>query len=109
MEKKQPARRRIRSLIVLILACLVYTALLQFRLRLTGIHQVDGILGVLLGLYSASQPAANILDLILYGRYESVRASFRQAGRGYWAINFLVLLAGWAVISTSLLRYSALL
>ena len=106
--KQQSGRRGEGLLILLTLLCLGYAALLHFHLRLTNIHQIDGILGVLLGLYSASQPAANILDLVLYGRYESVRASFRQASRAYWTLNLLVLFAGWAVISTSLLRYSAL-
>ena len=107
--KRPTGRHTAGYLVALILLCLVYTALLHFHIRLTGIHQIDGILGVLLGLYSASQPAANILDLVLYGQFESVRASFRQATRAYWALNLVVLLAGWAVISTSLLRYSALI
>ncbi len=110
--KRTIARRKTNYLVILILFCLMYTALLHFHLQLTGTHQIDGILGVLLGLFAASQPAANILDLVLYGRYESVRRSFayatRAATRAYWTINLLVLLAGWIVISTSLLRYSAL-
>jgi hypothetical protein len=106
--RKQTGRRNSGYLLVLILLCLGYSAWLHFHYPLTGTHQIDGILGVLLGLFSASQPAANILDLVLYGQYESVRLSLRQATRTYWTLNLLLLLAGWIVISTSLLRYSAL-
>ncbi len=102
-------RRSSRYLVILILLCLALIALLNLRARLTGVHQIDGIAGVLLGLYTAAQPVANILDLVLYGRYDSVRASFRQAGRFYWSLNGLVVLVAWATISTSLLRYSAIL
>jgi hypothetical protein len=106
--KKSFSWSREGFLVLLILCCLGYAAVLHFHLRLTGTHQIDGILGVLLGLYSASRPAANILDLILYGRYESVRVSYRLAGRTFWTLNLLVLFAGWVVISSSLLRYSQL-
>ncbi len=95
-------------LVVLVGLCLGYTALLQMHLPLTGAYQIDGILGVLLGLFAAAQPAANLLDIILFGRYASVQTSLRQAGPAYWGMNVLVLLAAWVVISTSLLRYSKL-
>ncbi len=106
--KNPPGRRSFGYLIVLILLCLGYAAVLHFHFLLTGIHQMDGIIGVLLGLYSAAQPAANILDLVLFGQYDSVRASFRKVGAPYWGLNLFVLFAGWVVISISMLRYSAL-
>ncbi len=104
----QTRKRGVSFLIVLVVLCLGYSALLHLHLPLTGAHQVDGILGVLLGLFAAAQPAANLLDIILFGRYASVQASLRQAGPAYWGMNVIVLLAAWAVISTSLLRYSQL-
>jgi hypothetical protein len=106
--KPSSGRPKEGLLVVLVLLCFGYAALMQFHLRLSGTAQIDGIFGVLLGLYSASQPASNILDLILYGRYESVRATYRHASRRFWLLNLFVLLAGWAVISSSLLRYSHL-
>ncbi|MBE0697107.1 MAG: hypothetical protein IH586_09300 [Anaerolineaceae bacterium] len=106
--KKTSGWSRKGFLILLILLCLGYAALLHLHVHLTRTHQIDGIFGVLLGLYSAAQPAANILDLLLYGRYESVRDSYRQAGRIFWILNLLVFFASWVVISASLLRYSRL-
>jgi hypothetical protein len=107
--KRSSSRPKLGFLVILVVLCLAYAVLLQLHIHLTGTAQVDGIIGVLLGLYAASQPASNILDLILYGRYESVRATYRQASRTFWFLNLLVLFAGWVVISSSLLRYSHLL
>jgi hypothetical protein len=106
---KTPRRRQnVKWLIVLIMLGIIYSSLLHFDVHLTGIHQIDGILGILLGLYSCAQPAANALDAILYGRYYDPRTKLsRRANFYWWGLNILILLVGWQAIVTGLLTYSA--
>jgi hypothetical protein len=100
--------RDVRSLVFMILLCGLYSIVLRLHVPLTGIHQLDGIFGVLLGLYTSSQPVANVLDIILYGRYLTVRSPSRRSLAAWWALNILSGLAGLVAIVTSLLRYSRL-
>ncbi len=106
--KREKTVRSTSALIGLIGLGLVYSSLLHFGARLTGVHQVDGILGVMLGLFTSAQPAANVLDIILYGRYLPRRAHSLRARYAWWGLNGVVLLVGWWVIVNSLLRYSGL-
>jgi len=91
----------------LILAGLVYGGLLYYRQTITGKPQIDGILGVLLGLYTCSIPAANALDKLLYGRYAPAEDTSRTAVIFWWGLNGLALLAGLLVMVVSLIRYTA--
>jgi len=106
-----PKRRghQTNVLIGLILVMLAYSGLLYLHFPLTGIHQLDGILGVLLGLYACTHPAANVIDLLFYARGAQLQGLSKQAYVLWWMLNGLVLLTGWMVISLSLLRFSALL
>jgi len=91
-----------------IFIALAYAGLLYFLHSLTGLTRLDGIIGIVLGVYICSHPAANIVDLIILGR-----TSLRQnlSGAAYfwwWVLNFAVLLAGVAVIFSGTLRFTVI-
>lgn len=99
-------QRNMQTLFILILIGLAYIAWLRLHLPLTGAHQWDGIIGVLYGLYACSHPAGNVLDLILYGRYFHLPADARRVYNVWWFVNLLVLLVGYFVIVSGLLRFT---
>ena len=105
MERQRRGRKTI-ILIGLCLLALVYIVLLYFQPALWGTNKRDGILSVLLGLYICSHPVANTLDVILFGRYTWRQGSSVTAEVLWWGLNFLVVLAGWAVIYIGMLRFS---
>jgi len=56
--------RKITFLLAITLGGLVYSGWVQFLGTLTGTNQVDGIIGVVFGLYICSHPAAFMVDLL---------------------------------------------
>jgi hypothetical protein len=82
----------------LILLGVAYSSLLYYRRTLTGTEKVDAIIGVLLGLYICSHPAANVVDLLFF------RGDVRSHFSSKWsvvlwvALNVLVLVIGWIAI-----------
>ena len=107
MELKE-RKRKIYTLWLLILLGLVYSSLIYFHLPLTQIPQFDGLFGVLLGLFASAHPAANVLDIILFGRYVSSGKFSSQSKIYFWVLNCAVLLVGWVDIVMGLLRFSFL-
>jgi hypothetical protein len=103
---KQRGARNFTVLGVMILAGAVYLALLSTPHPLTGTYKADGIVSVLLGLYICSHPVANGLDMLLYRRYMLNRKTTRGAELLWWALNLVVLLMGWWVISVGMIRFS---
>ncbi len=87
-----------RSVELLLLA-FVYCALILILHTITGYRQVDGTLGIVLGLFICSHPTGNVLDLLIYKR------NILQPNGWSWAINFLVLLIGWMVIFLGATQY----
>jgi hypothetical protein len=83
---------------------LIYTGWFSFVHVLTGIRWLDGSIGVLLGLYICSHPAANAVDLIFFQRAALRQISSEWPGIGWLALNLLVLLIGWVVIMTGVTR-----
>lgn len=81
-----------------------YSALLSLRPGLVGSPTFEGALGVVLGLYICSHPAANAVDLLFLPRGALRQASSEWSGVGWLALNLLVLLAGWFVIATGTTR-----
>jgi len=59
---------------------------------------VDGGVGVVLGLYTCAQPAANCIDLIFLERGAFKRVTSEWAGIGWLTLNFVVMLVGWMVL-----------
>lgn len=82
------------GLVILTGAAAVYAALIAQRQLMSGSRQFDGVVGVLLGLFICSRPAANLLDAL----YRSGR--FHPAGPGWWwpALNILAFAAGLIMI-----------
>jgi len=65
---------------------------------------VDAVVGVLLGLYICSHPAANGIDLIFAERSAIQRMTSEWSGLGWLALNFLVMLVGWMVLVVGVSR-----
>ena len=104
-----PHRRayNIKTLWALVLLAIAYGSLLYSLRTLTGTNTLDGIIGVLLGLYICSHPAANMLDLLFFERATRRPASSRRSGISWLALNILVLLVGWIVITIRAARFTA--
>ncbi len=100
-------RRNTRTLILLLVVSAAFSLYLYLDLPLTGILKMDGIIGVLLGLYTASHPAANALDLLFYARDRLRQGLSAQAYILWWGLNIVVLMAGWVTIVAGLLRFTA--
>lgn len=96
MEQQQRGRNY-KTLGVVILLALVYSGWLYVRHTITGVSQLDGVIGILLGLFICSRPAANMLDMLFFRR--SARASSEWSSIGWLALNGLVLFVGWIVIT----------
>lgn len=74
---------------------------------LTGMTLLDGSIGVVLGLYICSHPAANGIDLFFLERGGFRRVASGWSGLGWLALNALVMLAGWLVIVFGAARFTA--
>ena len=88
---------------VLILLALVYGSLIHYLHTLTGIALLDGSIGLALGLYICSHPAANAVNMLFFER-DSLRQLSEWSVVRWLALNLLVLLAGWMVIFIGLRR-----
>jgi len=98
-------RRKARILWVLALLALVYIALLSYLRTLTGTNMLDGIIGVLFGLYICSHPAANAVDMLFFER-GALRQLSEWSGIGWLVLNMLVFLLGCMVIITGTTRFA---
>jgi hypothetical protein len=94
-EPSQPAHRTGKLWVMIALAALYC----GFFLTQSTPTRAGGILGVLLGLYICSHPAANALDRLFFRHHASWRELFDQAGILWLALNGLVTAAGWLVIT----------
>jgi hypothetical protein len=90
--------RNSRILWFLILLAAIYGGLLYFRHGVTGRHTLDGFLGVAVGLFICSRPAANAVDLLYAERFKLRHITGGWGGVGWLALNLLVFLIGFAVI-----------
>jgi hypothetical protein len=99
-------RRNTRILWGMVLLAIAYTGWFHYLHTLTGIPVLDGSIGVALGLYICSHPAANAVDMLFFERY-NLRQISEWSGVGRLALNALVLLAGWMVIFVGLTRLTA--
>jgi hypothetical protein len=90
--------RRIKTLWALVLLGAGYSTLLYSRRTLTGRHNVDGILSMLLGLYICSHPAANLVDILFFSRGSRDQFSSRRSFFLWLTLNVVVFVVGWMVI-----------
>lgn len=65
---------------------------------------LDGMTGVVLGLFICSRPAANGIDLLFVERGAFKRVLRQRAGVAWFLLNALVMLVGWFVISVGAAR-----
>ena len=79
---------------VSVLLGVAYCSVLLYLYTLTGSTTLDGIIGVLLGLYIGSHPAAHLLDLLYLQQRERQELLSSEPGLWWLAVNILVLLAG---------------
>ena len=83
---------------------LLYASVFFWRPALLGRPLLAGSIGVLLGLYICSNPAANAIDRLFFGRGRRARSSQEEA---IWlAANCAVLLVGLLVIIIGATRFS---
>ena len=79
----------------LILAAVAYAAIFHYALNLTGSVRMDGVIGIMLGLYICSHPAANFLDLFLFSGRSAPKFESIWSALLWFAFNALVMAAGW--------------
>ncbi len=90
--------RKIKTLWALILLGIAYSSMLYYQRTITGTDFADGIIGVLLGLYICSHPAAHLVDMLFLGRGGRRQFSSKGSAVSWLALNMLVLLTGWLAI-----------
>jgi hypothetical protein len=100
-------KRNSRLLWGMILLAILYGGLSQFVPALSGPNRISGIVGVLLGLYICSHPAANAVDILFFERGAIQRIASNWSGIGWLALNVLVFLVGWIIIVMGTTRLSA--
>jgi hypothetical protein len=91
---------------ILVLLAGLYVGWFAYFGALTGNARMDGSLGLLLGLYVCSQPAANMLDMLLFmtaDTREGITAT--RSGQFWLVLNVLTLLAGWVAIFSGAMRF----
>lgn len=93
-------------MVVLIAVGVAYTAWMIDQGRLTSTDRLDGIIGVLLGLFTCSYPAAHFLDLLLFHRDSLLRDAERRSVIAWILANGLVLAVGLAVIILGMTRFT---
>jgi hypothetical protein len=100
---EQERGRNYKTLGVVVVLAVIYIARMYARHTITDTPRLDGILGVLLGLFICSRPAANYLDLL----FTRNRTAGERSLLGWLMLNGVVMFAGWLVITigaTQLIR-----
>jgi hypothetical protein len=104
----QRHKRNTPWLVGMIPLAVIYGVLLFALHAFTNNLRLDGIIGIVLGLYICSHPAANVVDLIIFGRFTVRRGLSRRGYALWWGLNLLVMLAGLAVIITGTTRFTVI-
>jgi hypothetical protein len=94
----RPIRTDYLLLWALTMAAIAYAVLVHAMPTMTGSIRTDGLIGVLLGLYICSHPAANFLNMVLYGGRNAPKFSSLWSALLWLAVNMLVMAAGWFAI-----------
>jgi hypothetical protein len=94
-------------LCALMLPAAAYLAWQYYWPWFSGNDRLDGIAGVVLGLFICSRPAANGIDLIFVERGAFKRVFSNSDGMLWFLLNGLVLLIGWFVTSVGASRLTA--
>jgi hypothetical protein len=75
-----------------------YLAWIFYLPALSGGTLIDGSIGVLLGLFVCSHPAANGIDLLFLQRGAFRQAVRHASGVEWLVLNALVMFVGWIVL-----------
>jgi hypothetical protein len=107
---QQRRSRGTRTLWLLLLVAAAYGGVLFVGRGFPGHYLLGGFVGVGLGLFISSRPAANAVDLLFAERYRLRQIASEWTGIGWLALNLLVFFAGFAVIflGTQLLAAASL-
>lgn len=97
-------KRNARVLWGMILLAFAFGSLLRYLHTLTGTPIVDGYIGVAIGLYICSHPAANAVTMLFFERDALSQVSSEWSGVRWLALNLLVLVTGWMVIYIGITR-----
>jgi len=95
---QQPLGSKIVTLSVLMVLGIAYSSFLYLEPMLTGRHELDGMIGVVLGLYISSHPAAHLVDMLFYRRAIRYPFSSKRSFVLWLFLNVLVLLISGIVI-----------
>ena len=95
---QQRLGRKIITLLVLIALGIAYSGFLYFQPTLMGMHVLDGIIGVVLGLYISSHPAAHLVEMLFYKRAMRYSFSSKRSVILWISLNVLVLFISGIVI-----------
>ena len=96
-------KRNTKALWGLILLAIAYGTLLRLLHTLTGSSLLDGIIGLVLGLYICAHPAANAVDMLFFER-DMLRNAADWSVVRWLGLNLLALLAGWMVVFLGITR-----
>ena len=103
---EQQRGRSYKTLGVVVLLALLYGGWIYTQRTITGIPRLDGVIGVLLGLFICSRPAANMLDLLFAAR-RAQSSSSEWSSLGWLGLNLAVLFVGWIVVTIGATRLIA--
>ena len=90
---------------VSVLLAIAYGGAFLYLWTITGSTTLDGIIGVLLGLYIGSHPAAHLLDLLYLPPATRRALLSSEPGMGWLGLNLLVLLVGITTIAIGANRF----
>ncbi|MBM4338660.1 MAG: hypothetical protein FJ110_03865 [Deltaproteobacteria bacterium] len=83
----------------------IYSILISSQRTLTGIYDLDGIIGVVFGLFICSRPAANLVDLLFYRQSVQNQFPSSRAIVLWVTLNTLILLIGGIAIFFGTTRF----
>jgi hypothetical protein len=99
---EQERGRNYKGLGVVVMLALLYITWMITQRTITDLPRLDGIIGVLLGLFICSRPAANMIDLLFTRRGQAAAAEWSAIG--WLVLNGVVMFVGWLVITIGATR-----
>jgi hypothetical protein len=102
--RKKPRPVLLGSMGILALA---YALSIELLMPAPRTLRLEGIVGVVLGLYISSHPAANFLDILMYGGVFGPVFRSNKKNTAWIILNFVILLAGFTVIVLGATRFTA--
>jgi len=99
-------RHNFGTLGLMALLAMAYYLTIYFWRPFSTAHKLEGSIGILLGLFICSKPAANLLDLLfdlLVNRFQRISGPRLIL---WLVLNFVILFAGWLVITLGFTRFA---